>query len=118
MSPIVTGATVFRAKKVLTAAEIHALDTVPVLLAPGIPGKTIFALAVLERYEFGTEIYTFSVSATSTISFGPAGTALAYSYNLDSIRNIGGSANGLTINLGTNGVGIAHNKSLTDGAGI
>jgi hypothetical protein len=72
--PIVTGANIFRAKKILTPAEIFGLDTTPVLIAPNFNSKVaILPVAVFSKLVAGTEPYTPTSDASATLSFGPSG---------------------------------------------
>jgi len=70
MTPIVTGADIFRAKKTLTAAEIFALDTTPVLIVPAVPGKALKVIAWLEKFIFGTVEYNFAAAASAQARYG------------------------------------------------
>lgn len=68
--PIVTGANLFRAKLVLTAADVAALDTTNYLMAPGMPGKILMPVAVIARMSNYTGSYTTS-SGEAYVVFGP-----------------------------------------------
>ncbi len=63
-APIVTGAQIFRAKKTLSPAEIFALETTPVLIAPKVPLKTLQIIAVFARSVFGTVEFDFTGHAS------------------------------------------------------
>lgn len=77
MNPIVTGAQIFRSKRILTAVDIRALDTTPVLVAPAIPGKSMMPVGVFQKYIFGTTpFHTGSASADlyyGQVAIGSAG---------------------------------------------
>lgn len=69
MTPIVTGAAILRSKKVLTAAEIHGLDTAPVVIVPAIPVKSLFVTGVFVKYTFGTSVY--APTGQASLFYGP-----------------------------------------------
>lgn len=67
--PIITGANLFRSKVVLTPADIYALDTSSIFIAPAIPGKTLVPIAVIGRVTDYTGSYSVP-SATSFLIYG------------------------------------------------
>ena len=68
-SPIVTGANVYRSQAQVTAAQIANLDSTPVLLVPAMPGKTLAASLIIDRYVFGTTEYVLNSLATAQLCF-------------------------------------------------
>lgn len=76
--PIITGANIFRAKTVLTAAQIRALDITPVLLVPATAGKKNIALLVISNFVYGTTTWTVATGAEASLMFGPTVNNVAY----------------------------------------
>ena len=81
MNPIVTGADIFRSQRVLNAAEIHGLDTTPILAVPSVLGKVILPLFILMKYTAGSEVWTVATGAAAALYYGPAATGTTIAFN-------------------------------------
>lgn len=115
-APIVTGADIFRAKKILTAAEIFALDTTPVLLVPGRPGKTLLMTNYFGKLYAGSQVFTPASGASAIPYYGPT-TAINGAVGDTLATLISGNTNN-SVNVATiQGLGLNPPPDLT-GLGI
>ncbi len=70
MTPIVTGANIFRAKRILTAAEIRGLATTGILIAPAIPDKTLRVIGAFATFNFQTQVWDFGAGVLAILIYG------------------------------------------------
>lgn len=72
----ITGENIFRARTVISFADILALDTVPIELAPAIPGKTIAPISAFFTYNWVSVNLTVG-TGRAEIFFGTSNAGLA-----------------------------------------
>lgn len=94
MTQTTTGQNIFRTQTKLTAADILALDTVPINLIPAVAGKSIIVLGCAERYFFGTTEYTISTG----VAQARYGNASGGSHPLGTTELVAALINGTTAN--------------------
>lgn len=72
---VVAGANFYRASTLLQAADIKSLDGgAAIPLAPAVPGKTIFPVAMSLQFNYGTTTWTFGGSPTAFAFWGNVNT--------------------------------------------
>lgn len=72
-TPIVTGANVLRSRATVSAAQLYALNTSVVEMAPGVPGKILVVFTVFLRYFYGGVPFQFLNTAEASLEYGTSG---------------------------------------------
>lgn len=70
MSRVITGANLFRSRLSLQAADIFGIDTAPIVVVPGIPGKIIAPISVIGTIAGQTVAFLPQTNAAASICYG------------------------------------------------